>query len=201
MFLNRLKFSDNPSTLYGTIFITDAPGHRTIGVYSFHFSTKTNCWIDFTNSSRSHYKYHSGGKPQSDRIWNYLWTLLRWLSKRIYLIMKFYSNFQFLVESISWMLNTITTKGDSVVQYCGKKVHCSTIHKILSNGSLKWHFHLIYTRLSDSKKFTTIELAECSTPSLTRTDYGFMDSAVTDRNHVTWLNKIQWNKWSHFSKL
>ena len=60
-------FSDNPSTLFGTVFYCDAADH-TVGVYSFHFKDETNCWIDFTRSSRYHYNYHNGRKPNSDGI-------------------------------------------------------------------------------------------------------------------------------------
>ena len=60
-------FSDNPPTLFGTVFYCDCPGH-TVGVYSFHFESKTNCWIDFSKSSRYHYNYHNGSKPHSDGI-------------------------------------------------------------------------------------------------------------------------------------
>ena len=61
------KISDNPSTLFGTVFCEDDQEH-TVGVYSFHFEAETNCWIDFTRSSRYHYNYHNGTKPHSDRI-------------------------------------------------------------------------------------------------------------------------------------
>ena len=65
----QVKFSDNPSTLFGTVFYCDAPDH-TVGVYSFHFESETNCWIDFTKSSRYHYTYHDRTKPHSDGVEN-----------------------------------------------------------------------------------------------------------------------------------
>ena len=55
---------DNPSTLFGTVFVADVPGHP-VGVYSFHFQDQANCWLDFSKSNYGHYRRHDGTKPTS----------------------------------------------------------------------------------------------------------------------------------------
>jgi len=57
---------DNPSTLFGTVFVIDVPDHwmpHPVGVYSFHFQHQANCWIDFSKSYHGHYHRHDGTKP------------------------------------------------------------------------------------------------------------------------------------------
>ena len=59
---------DNPSTLFGTVFVIDVPDHwmpHPVGVYSFHFQDQANSWLDFSKSNYGHYRRHDGTKPTS----------------------------------------------------------------------------------------------------------------------------------------
>ena len=66
------QFLDNPPTLFGTIFVSTSPNHP-IGVYSIHFKSVTDCWIDFSKSSPHHYVYHNGSKPHRPEVGKLFW--------------------------------------------------------------------------------------------------------------------------------